>query len=421
MQSKIRTRRDENKIILWFIILIISTIILLIALFFSLIPRINEIEDKKAEVISKYNELTRIEKEWLTLDNLKTSIETYSSELKIDKSYIDSMLKDLSNDFYDKNIKNTTDSSYQSFITKKIDNYKNDKSIDEKIDIVSNILPYYSSNVESQKSLSDFEFINYIESIVETFNLTYSDTIWINEVIQLEDYLLTNSDNSLDKWIFKIPVNLTLSWKKSSIIDFLYYIENVWKISIDNENNNIVINKETSSVWNIFSEFKRKKLEWKVYDKNQEYNIFNNQIIDIENIYMDDYIDSSEQWLNNKDDTKEFLKYLKSTQDNEKFIIKVRLNFYVKWLPKYKIDEFVTSFDEKLKSLDREVNILLWKNNDWNKKQKLMILKQNIENIKNSLVQNPEEKKEISVVYENISSYRKLLDEYEEEIKKLKI
>jgi|GEM_PF-1416622 hypothetical protein len=44
---------------------------------------------------------------------------------------------------------------------------------------------------------------------------------------------------------------------------------------------------------------------------------------------MTDYIDSSEQNMT-FEDTKSFLKYLKSTQDKEKFEVKIKLNFYVK-------------------------------------------------------------------------------------------
>ncbi|RKW21311.1 hypothetical protein D8B46_07805, partial [Candidatus Gracilibacteria bacterium] len=256
--------------------------------------------------------------------------------------------------------------------------------------------------------------------IVSTFNLSFNNSIGIKELKQIDKYSLSNSDNTLDKAIFEIPIELDIVGRKSSIIDFLHFIENVGKISIDPETNELTIDKETAKNGDLFSEFKIKKLDGQRNHASKDYNIYNNQIIDIENILMTDYIDSSEQNMT-FEDTKSFLKYLKSTQDKEKFEAKIKLNFYVKGLPKYKVEQLMAEFNNKINDLEKRISKAISKTTlSATQKQRLTNLQSNIKNIKNSVAQ-ANNTKGIMDRYQNISGYSGLLTEYEEELKKLNI
>lgn len=419
-----RTKRDESRIIFWNIFSLLFVIWFSLVIVIHIIPQIDEIELLKIETLQLSKNLKAYEKEWIPLENLKTTISENKKDLniKLDDSYVNSLLSEISQDFYDKNLKNKTDSSYNKFIEDKLEKFKDSSTNEEKIKLISKILPYYSDTLKEEDGLTDFQFINYIESIIYTFGLSYNNAIWIKEIKQLDNYWLTKTDSLLDKWIYEIPVELNITWAKSSIIDFLYYIENVWKVSVDEKNNELVINKEDPLNRWLFSEFRTKRLDWQRW-KSWEYNIFNNQIIDVANIQMSKYIDSSDTWIDYSwvEDKQKFLKYIKSTQNKEIFEVKIKLNFYVKWLPKYKIENFISAFNTKLSKLTNEANLLLWKTSITStEKQKLTSIKLNLENIKNSVKWTSNANNEIMNKYQDISSYSSILNSYETEIETIK-
>ncbi len=419
-----RTKRDESRIIFWNIFSLLFVIWFSLVIVIHIIPQIDEIELLKSETLQLSKNLKAYEKEWIPLENLKTTIAENKKDLniKLDDSYVNSLLSEISQDFYDKNLKNKTDSSYNKFIEDKLEKFKDSSTNEEKIKLISKILPYYSDTLKEEDGLTDFQFINYIESIIYTFGLSYNNAIWIKEIKQLDNYWLTKTDSLLDKWIYEIPVELNITWSKSSIIDFLYYIENVWKLSVNEKNNELIINKEDPLNRWLFSEFRTKRLDWQRW-KSWEYNIFNNQIIDIANIQMSKYIDSSDTWIDYSwvEDKQKFLKYIKSTQNKEIFEVKIKLNFYVKWLPKYKIENFISAFNTKLSKLTNETNLLLWKTSITStEKQKLTSIKLNLENIKNSVKWTSNASNEIMNKYQDISSYSSILNTYETEIETIK-
>lgn len=416
-----RTKRDENKIITWFIFYLLLSSIFAWVLSFHLIPWVfweDWIEKQKQELKILDEEYNLAKTKWIP----KNKFLSKSWALAKDE-YTKNILKELRKDeeFFSRNFENNTSDDYKIFLKKKLEEYKKDDSNEEKLKIISKVLPYYSENLPDFTSISDFQFINYIESIIYTFWLSYTNSIWIKELNQIENFLLTDSDNSLDKWIFEIPIELDLTWRKSSILDFLHFIENVWKISINEETNEININFEKAENWEIFSEFRNKRLN---YLEKENTNIYNNQIIDIENIFMEKYIDSGIQVSNfeTNGEDKKFLKYLKATQSRESFSIKVNLKFYVKWAPKYKIEEFKANFIKKLDNLSKQVKDELKKTNISSyQRQKLSSLDKNLENIKN-VVKNTNSSTQIWIMedYKNIVRYSSLLDEYENEINNIK-
>lgn len=418
-----RTKRDETKILFTNVVYWFLIGVELLVLFFIILPNHHEVEAIKSEAFELNSNLEKYKSKWMPLEEIKSMIRDKKVELdpKANEKYILSIINEVDEGFYKNNFENSSWTLYDDFINKKVEIYKNDTSPtnEEKLKITSKVLPYYSDNVLDWSNLTDFQFINYVESIISTFNLSYTNPIWIKEIKQIDNYKLLSSDNSFDKWIYEIPVDLNISWRKSSIIDFLHFIENVWKVTFDNETKNISINKEESDPGTVFFDFRNKKLDWQKSTANWNYNIYDNQIADIELISMNKYIDSSEKNIRSNDDWKTFLKFLKFSQDKEKFDITVRINFYVKWVPKYKVDEFISSFNKRLSLIDDSVKKILWKTDlPSNQKQKFTNIKLSIENIKNSIKDNSSANW-LMDRYQNISWYLDLIEWYENEIKKI--
>lgn len=418
-----RTKRDETKILFTNVVYWFLIGVELLVLFFIILPNHHEVEAIKSEAFELNSNLEKYKSKWMPLEEIKSMIRDKKVELdpKANEKYILSIINEVDEGFYKNNFENSSWTLYDDFINKKVEIYKNDTSPtnEEKLKITSKVLPYYSDNVLDWSNLTDFQFINYVESIISTFNLSYTNPIWIKEIKQIDNYKLLSSDNSFDKWIYEIPVDLNISWRKSSIIDFLHFIENVWKVTFDNETKNISINKEESDPGTVFFDFRNKKLDWQKSTSNWNYNIYDNQIADIELISMNKYIDSSEKNIRSNDDWKTFLKFLKFSQDKEKFDITVRINFYVKWVPKYKVDEFISSFNKRLSLIDDSVKKILWKTDlPSNQKQKFTNIKLSIENIKNSIKDNSSANW-LMDRYQNISWYLDLIEWYENEIKKI--
>ncbi|PZM85677.1 hypothetical protein DLH72_01690 [Candidatus Gracilibacteria bacterium] len=418
-----RTKRDETKILFTNVVYGFLIGVELLVLFFIILPNHHEVEAIKSEAFELNSNLEKYKSKGMPLEEIKSMIRDKKVELdpKANEKYILSIINEVDEGFYKNNFENSSGTLYDDFINKKVEIYKNDTSPtnEEKLKITSKVLPYYSDNVLDGSNLTDFQFINYVESIISTFNLSYTNPIGIKEIKQIDNYKLLSSDNSFDKGIYEIPVDLNISGRKSSIIDFLHFIENVGKVTFDNETKNISINKEESDPGTVFFDFRNKKLDGQKSTANGSYNIYDNQIADIELISMNKYIDSSEKNIRSNDDGKTFLKFLKFSQDKEKFDITVRINFYVKGVPKYKVDEFISSFNKRLSLIDDSVKKILGKTDlPSNQKQKFTNIKLSIENIKNSIKDNSSANG-LMDRYQNISGYLDLIEGYENEIKKI--
>lgn len=419
-----RTKREEWRIIVWNIFFWTLIVIMVVIWFIFIQPEMKTISEKKTNVLALYNKLDESTKKWIDLQTFQNTLKEKSSELgnEYDKNYMNSLVWELKKDFYEKNLKNNTNDNYKTFIEKKKEEYKNNTLIEEKIKVTSKVLPYYSDSLKEEDTLTDFQFINYLESLISSFNLASWNSIWIKEIRQVWNYTLSKTDNSLDKWIYEIPVELSLVWRKSSMIDLLYFIENVWKVRLDEETKDIIINKEESKQWDLFYEFKTKKLDWQK-NSPSDYNIFNNQIADIESIDMKEYIDSSEQNLNSTENGNVFIKNLKNNQAKERFEMSLKINFYVKWLPKYKIDEYFQNFNKRLTDLKTKINEVISNQNiSSSKKQTASNIKISVENIETAVKQKsstPNSQNWLDEIYNDLTWYEAVLIEYEKEIKQI--
>ena len=417
MQVK-TTKREQNNLILSNIFFAIISFSLLFWWWCYLYWEISSIEEIKANTIELNTKLNSYKKEWIdfkTLEETLSEIDT-SSMNNTEKRILESnkiILKEIDENFYNNNFINKKENNFDSFISKKKEDYKkNSWDTEKKLEIISKILPLYSAEKIDENTLTDFQFINYIESIISTFRLSYKNYIWIKDIKQVENYVLSNTDKSLDKTIWEIQVELDISWRKSSIIDFLHFIEKVWKININDETWEITVDREVDELNNPFLEFKTKLLNWQ--KRTWDYNIFNNQIVDIDNIVLPEYIDSSDIQIQNSLEDNRFLKEIKNSQDREKYEIKVKLKFYTKWVPLYKINQFKTDFNNKLKKTTSDIiKILSNIKISSSEKQKLQSIKLALDNISSSVLnQNKDSQKWVMESFADTYTYSQLLDNY---------
>lgn len=241
---------------------------------------------------------------------------------------------------------------------------------------ITKILPsYIINNNDSTEDnvLTNFKFINYVEKIINTFNLSTNDKIWINNVEVVSEYENLNSNTNLDVNIFEIPLKLNLSWTKKGILSFLHFAYNVWNIKIT-EDEDIVVNKD-----DFFSKYT--VLKWDEY--KSDYNIYENQIFDIEYISMTNYID----WSTKQRKEMSLYDFIIEDQGNDNFDVDIKLNFYVKWIEQYELISFISSVIKHYNDLKSEVNKqfkLLWNDNyDVNISKAYIYLDDNTKNMQN--------------------------------------
>ena len=338
-----RTVRERNSIIITFVFYLILVIILILFSAFDIADKLDKISVQKVETNKLYKEIGLIEKEWLSFDEFKAHATWTEKDQEI--------IKSLTQDFYNKHLKNNIGESFDEFINKKTEELNspdNKKLIDENKSQIVNILPTYSEdNIDVLwNNLTDYKFVNYVESIFETFWLSTDSAIGIWKVTLLDEYAVSTSKwDTLESSIYYIPLSINLRWTKKNIVDFLYFIEKVWTIEIKDKELTIV-----KDDWTLSTGWASRILVW---DKNKEwYNIFEHQIIDISSITMTNYIDSSYESRRNQD----LIDFIKQKQWNDDFEIKVNLRFYVKWQPKYVVLDFINTVTSNFQKVNVAIN-----------------------------------------------------------------
>lgn len=407
--------KSQKSQIISFTFLSVLFLISLLYFLFRLLPELNRIENEKNQTLELVNTIDKIEKEWISYDDFQALKSTIDTSLVEDSKYVSEIINNIDKNFYDKNLVNTTEENYLQFVENLFKKYSTDKKLESDIGMLSNILPIYSNwfSIPDTKYLSDFQFINYIESILETFNISYNNFIWISELIILKDYMVWQWTTSLEENIFYIPITLDIIWEKAKILEFFYYIDNVWKISADE--NWISIN---SNFDKDFSTFSTKVL--KSQEKTQDYNIFNNQMFDVESIAFKEYIDWSfdvnEQNLN-------FVNNIRNKQWSQKFEARVVLRFYVKWLPMYKIENDINEFIAEYSQISSQVQSLLASETSSIVKSKLTEFSISLEQINNNLILSLSAalstREDLERLYMEVLKHSSILKEYKEYIENL--
>lgn len=304
-----------------------------------------------AQEVEKYNIL---KKHWLNYQDYKSKLESWSDQ--------DLLLQKVWEKFYSQNFKNDLDKDYIDFLNskqKEIAEKKLNPDIIAREEKLQKVLPSYTKWVLISWNMSDFEFVNYVENLLKTFNLSTTSNIWIKEIEPLNkdenNKGLKKQQDNLSSQLFYIPLWLEINWKKSDILDFLYYIEKTWVISWVNDTKIEFYNDDylsnVSFIWNTWNK-----------------NIYENKIIDISKISFSKYIDTSYNIRGSSySNIQWFINFIKNSEEkNQAYKVDLTLNFYVRWLPLYILDNYnknVISNYKKLEISNTELLNLIKQNN----------------------------------------------------------
>lgn len=470
-----RTKRQRNAIFINFTVFTTFTLIAVFVMIQYIIPGIQQVEAEKSETMQLYNKLQDISNKGIDFTTFTSTYRSiYKSIPDSDKnSFQKNLVENLKEKFYNDYFKNETDSNYQMYIKELGEKYTWADLDEKREEKISDILPEYSENsYENWQFLTDFKFVNYIESLMYTFNLSYNNPIWIGSLEVADNYEIDKTSTSLDKNILYIPLELDVTWRKSSILSFIYYLQNVGKIYVGEDNQISIfsvealdskpihrtenINKKTDnddmyeekkSEFMLENPWYNTKIFMDYFDKrpnlgvhyNDNNNIFNNQIAEIETADFSGYIDSKIWEVKlvkgaDEEEIKELLTHLvESNQLVERYSVRLKLKFFVKWLPKYKLDAFIvstkneyTELKEKISkavsgnsasSNDQKNNTSLEKTYDVVTKKQLKNLYTTLENLSenvNSLSAKPSgwknQNNDLITVYNKAYEIRKVID-----------
>jgi len=317
-----------------FQIIVFSIFVILIS--FLIYPKIQWFENEKSDIGTKIDKYEEVRNKWISYEDFQEL-----NEANQDSQYTANLIKKIDKEFYEKNFINNGKIDYTSFYNKKvteINNLKNNSEIKSFQDKFWNILPIYvETNTKNENwVITDLTLATYIESILHTFSLNpWSKKIELWNFELVETYK-AEEENFLDSSIFYFPYKLTVEWYKSDILDFLLFLENVWTVKTDT-NWQIQLNSDTVI---------NKTLDW-----YENWNILNNELIDIVSISTSDNLDSK-VW--SKLDNESYVDYIKRTQWNDEISLDIELRFYLKGMPNYKVLEYITKVSDKYEKIKNE-------------------------------------------------------------------
>lgn len=319
-----------------------------LALFF-VVPGIIEMSDKKRklrEVVSEYETITREGISFLDLRRLSSQLQTQGWE------YTSSVLKNINAQYYDDIFYSTWSQSFSEILENKRQetlDMKSSQEYQDKERVISKIIPVYTKDENlSQSRISDFHFVNYVENIMFTFNLSSQWEVWMWAIERVTNELEVELGeeetdslirNSLEENIFRIPLKFEVVWQKSDVIDFIHFFENVGSVSVNG--NDLEIYSDA---------FISKALTWQ--SPIGKYNIYENQVADIAFLGLKNYPDSSpisnSQWL---------ISTMKTDQGDEKINLELQINFYVAGVPGYRMDMYINNFLERYTELVSQISL----------------------------------------------------------------
>ena len=444
-----------------------------------MLPSYNVIETKKTELFALREASTLLNSVWLSYEDFSSQHETLGEKTGLNNNtYLQNVLKDFDEQDYNTYFVNTSWGQYASFLKKNVTDLakkKNELEGDGISESIQKVLPYYTEKSSlGDESLTDFKFVNYVEHLFRTFNLRSSWDIWVwvlQEDMQFEweqnwwadlweEESPKKKSKQLDRKIYSWKMKFVLEWKKRNIINFIHFIENVWKISIQDW---AAIIHETEMAWSYWDDLKRlfidsplnnikDEVTIKKEGKNEttldlenvadqgkdvelnsasldekkispnskrggKMDIYNNLIMDIESIKFTDYIDSSESKSGKR--YADFVTFLKKTQWAETYSIDITLNFYVRGLPAYKIEEYtdkILSDFKELKEIINQASAYIAGNKNKLKSTRAVSAKNNMEKFNrylssidkevDALTKNFKRKKQLEQVYSKTADYQ---------------
>lgn len=342
--------KENKRLIQWYYSNIILNIIFLIIFWFIIssviMPWYSEYSNNKETLITKINNYEKLQKDWLSFWNFSSLITDTNTKTLVSKIWAD---------FFSSNLKNNSNKLYLDFLKdkeKKINELKKSDTIKFRDEKVSKILPSYQEWVSIDWSMTDLEFVNYIESLLRTFRLKTESKIWINELVLVEDKTTSKTKNTdtLSSQIFYIPLKLDLEWAKSDVVDFLYFLQNVWRVESVRDNDIVI--------------YRDNVINRRLWNSNWS-NIYENKIVDIDSIEFKNYLDTS-SFIRSTSWEKSslwFLYFIRNwVEKSQAFRFNLSLRFYVKWLPTYKIESYLSKtvelYKEKVKLTNENLKIV---------------------------------------------------------------
>lgn len=338
------TKRMKSAIIQASIANVVFLLVLLGIIGLLLVPKILEIESVKSELGDVYSEYNDIKTKGISFQDLKSIINREGIG-EWDEIDVSKLLSSVTSNFYSQNFSNTWSEEYVDFLKEveaRIVETKTSKAYIEQDQKLNTILPVYSpDNSFQDDSLTDFHFINYVENLIYTFNLSVKWQIGVWNIEKVGGSLAwENPQNTYALWedIFQIPMRFEVEWQKSDIVDFIHFFQNVGSINLEWGNLEIYDDK-----------FIAKVIEWE--ERTSDYNIYENQISDIQFIDWGEYPDSS---TSNSAGTS-LIAALKWSQAREKASVEVNLSFYVAGVPWYRMEKYIKEVLDDYAQLSSQV------------------------------------------------------------------
>ncbi len=324
----LENEKTKNKIkyqlINWLIINSVFVLVF-ITLIFLLLPSLDEISEKKDSTNLLVDDYNKNMKSWISFNDFTLE----KSSITDSDVYKRTILSNMDSNFYNKHFINNWQDDYKNFLDKlniSVNQKLSSKEFTDKQNLISNILPIYSNSASFSGTITDSMFINNVENLIEKFNLSSSDTISVSNIISAEDVANNTKKtikSQLDSSIYYFSIPLKLTGTKKDIIDFITYIENVWSIT----------------------------LNWEKISAN-----YNWELADIDSIKISSYLDSDNSTIVSGQD---MISFVKNTQWTEKLDIDLTLNFYVKWLASYKVQEYVKTLNINYSKLTKDTQTLI--------------------------------------------------------------
>ncbi|NDK10070.1 hypothetical protein GW846_04770 [Candidatus Gracilibacteria bacterium] len=336
-----QTQRMRNAVIQG---LILNSVILIIFLGvggFILLPRFIAVEGMKKDLNITATTYKNFQKKGISFTDLKQSLQ--SESLKND-SFSKNLVKNIDESFYNNVFSNTGSSDFISYLGElkiKLNDKKNSSDYITKDKLISQLIPVYAKNKSQDVTeVNDFDFINHVENLIYSFNIDSQGEIGVGEIQQLETKTSNTKEkekNNLDENIYKIPLSLDVTGKKSDVANFIHYFEKVAAIEINDDS-------------------------FKVYDDNfiqssvsssngvTKNNIYENQVADISLIEFPEYPDSSNIKSNN-----DLITLMKTSQGEQRYSARININFYVAGIPSYIMQSSIVSLGESYSSLSKDI------------------------------------------------------------------
>ncbi len=337
---------------------VINTFVLIIFSWIGLLyilPQISSITEKKWQLYDSAEQYFDLKEKGFTYEDFSKAKSAFPDIKKLN-TYQSNIIKDFKKDQFELFFYNESGWDYKVFLDWKKQEVLKKKWVLEESwawDAVKNVLPYYSSNSSlSDTAMTDFSFINHIENLLYRFRLTSTEPIGVWELEVVDEFESSWSSkkwknvqewSALDWKIYRGSFPLTIVWKKSNIFDFIYFIQNVWKIQMSwwvvsvvkwNKDDFILLDWKKKAI----NHFKNIGNYFRDLPKEKRWDYYNSLIMDFDSITFKNYPDSSDLPT---PDWQSLVWLIKEEQWDEKYEIEVKLNFYIKWLPQYRINESI--------------------------------------------------------------------------------